>query len=337
MKIKSTADVFKMLHAYATSAALGLAIELGLFWKLGERPRRCDEIAKDLNIPINRCRYWLEILINLGLIEMNNGNYSVSESASTAILSSLSQDAWRNMANESRDSYPYLNNLIEYVHEPQSALTAQGIESKSCFQQIKENPERARQFTLMLYELHQSLGKNLVENLNMGNVKRLMDLGGGSGIISNALLCRNPEVTSIIVDIENVCNAGQNILKDYDAADRIKYHPADFLTDDLPKEFDMILECDVCVYDKALFHKLKRCLNPSGRLVIVDQFAKKRGEMPLGRPIAWGFIRSLADPDYFFPTSWDVEELLIQTGYQILAEIELQDNWLVIDSNVPFS
>ncbi len=337
MKIKSTADVFNMLQAYAPSAALGLAIELGLFWKLRERPHRCDEIAKVLNIPINRCRYWLEILINLDLLEINNGNYSVSESASTAILSTLSQDAWRNMANESRDSYPYLNNLIEYIHEPQSALTAQGIESKSYFQQIRENPERARQFTLMLYELHQSLGKYVMENLNMGNVKRLMDLGGGSGIISNALLRRNPDAISIIVDIENVCNAGKGILKDYDAADRIKYHPADFLTDDLPKGFDMILECDVCVYDEALFHKLKGCLNPSGRLVIVDQFAKKKGEMPLGRPIAWGFIRSLADPDYYFPTSSDVEELLIQTGYQILAEIELQDNWLMIDSNVPSS
>jgi hypothetical protein len=120
MKIKSTADVFELLGAYVPSATLGLALELGLFWKLAERARTADEVAKDLNIPINRCRYWLDIMVNLDLLDTNGDIYLPSELASTAILSTLSQDAWRNIANESRDSYPCLNNLPEYIHEPGS-------------------------------------------------------------------------------------------------------------------------------------------------------------------------------------------------------------------------
>jgi cyclopropane fatty-acyl-phospholipid synthase-like methyltransferase len=337
MKIKSTADVFELLGAYVPSATLGLALELGLFWKLAERARTADEVAKDLNIPINRCRYWLDIMVNLDLLDTNGDIYLPSELASTAILSTLSQDAWRNIANESRDSYPCLNNLPEYIHEPGSALAAQGTEQKNYFQRLKEDPERALRFTRMLNELHKPLANNLMEALDMGNVKRLMDLGGGSGIMSNALLSRNPDVTSVIVDIENVCIAGKDIVRGYATADRISYYPADFLTDDLPEGFDMILECDVCIYEEALFRKLQGCLNPGGRLVIVDQFAAEKGGIPPGRPLAWGFIGSLADPDFSFPTSSDIKELLAQTGYQIHGETKLPDHWLMINTIVPSS
>jgi SAM-dependent methyltransferase len=288
-----------------------------------------------LSIPLNRCRYWLDILVNLDLLEINGSTYSLSESASIAILSTLSQDAWRNIANESLDSYPYLTNLAKYIHEPGSALAARGIEHKDYAQQIKENPERARRFTKMLYELHQPLANDLADTLDMENVKRFMDLGGGSGIMSNALLNRYPDITSVIVDVENVCNAGKDILKGDPSTDRISYYPADFLKEGLPEAFDMILECDVCVYDEALFRKLQKCLNPGGRLVIVDQFATEKGKVPPGRPLSWGFIGSLTDPDFSFPTPSDVKDLLAQTGYQILAETELPDHWLIIDAIVP--
>jgi cyclopropane fatty-acyl-phospholipid synthase-like methyltransferase len=172
----------------------------------------------------------------------------------------------------------------------------------------------------MLNELHKPLANNLMEALDMGNVKRLMDLGGGSGIMSNALLSRNPDVTSVIVDIENVCIAGKDIVRGYATADRISYYPADFLTD-----------------DQALFRKLQGCLNPGGRLVIVDQFAAEKGGIPPGRPLAWGFIGSLADPDFSFPTSSDIKELLAQTGYQIHGETKLPDHWLMINTIVPSS
>lgn len=36
-------------------------------------------------------------------------------------------------------------------------------------------------------------------------MRRLMDLSGGSGVVSQALLQRHPELTAAVVDIANVC------------------------------------------------------------------------------------------------------------------------------------
>ena len=62
MKPTTTDDVFDLLDAYVTSAALGAAMESGLFWLLKEQPLDVAGVARALGIPINRCRYWLQIL-----------------------------------------------------------------------------------------------------------------------------------------------------------------------------------------------------------------------------------------------------------------------------------
>jgi SAM-dependent methyltransferase len=332
MKIKSASDVFELLGAYVPSAVLGSSLELGLFWKLAEKPMTADALSSELNIPLNRCRYWLGILLNLDLLQLDNGQYSVSEAASASILSTFSQDAWHNIASQSADSYPYLKNLSTAIHEPGDSLAAQGMDRKSYFQYLKEDPERAKKFTRMLYDFHQPLAGNLSEAINMDGVQRMMDLGGGSGIMSNAILKRSPEVLSTLVDIKNVCQAGKEIVSEFSTADRISYFPADFMAEELPKGFDLILECDVCVYTADLFKKLKASLNPGGRLVIVDQFAPESGAVPPGRPLAWGFIGSLEDPDFAFPTAAEVTDLLLKAGFQIRSETQLPDNWLLIDS-----
>ena len=73
-----------------------------------------------------------------------------------------------------------------------------------------EDPERARRFTRMLYELHHALADELAGCLDMSDVDRVMDLGGGSGVLSMALLRRNPHLTAMVVDVANVCAVGRS-------------------------------------------------------------------------------------------------------------------------------
>jgi hypothetical protein len=50
---------------------------------------------------------------------------------------------------------------------------------------------------------------------------------------------------------------------------------ADLLQDDLPIGFDMVLLCDVGLFDEVLFRKIYDALNLDGRLVVVDKFAPR--------------------------------------------------------------
>jgi len=61
---------------------------------------------------------------------------------------------------------------------------------------MKVDPDRAREFTRMLYEVHQYLGNELATLLDLTNVRRLMDVGGGSGVVTMALLQKYPDLTA---------------------------------------------------------------------------------------------------------------------------------------------
>ena len=61
-------DILALLDAGAVSASVGAALELGLFWLLGDQPQPIDAIAQKLGIPPARCSYWLQILAQAGLV-----------------------------------------------------------------------------------------------------------------------------------------------------------------------------------------------------------------------------------------------------------------------------
>jgi ubiquinone/menaquinone biosynthesis C-methylase UbiE len=319
MKLITTDDVFDCLSAYVASAALGTAIELGLFWLLAEQPLDAPGVAQALNIPIKRCQYWLQLLHSVGLIEQVSAGYAPSSVARIAILDTFSQESWAYLAQEERERFPSFCDLALHIREPGSIRTAQGLATLNYVEKMANDPERAHRFTRMLYELHQPMANRLTELLDMTSVHRLMDLGGGSGVVSLALLRRHPHLTSTVVDIENVCIAGREIAVENSLADRITYHAADFVHDELPGGYDMVLHCDVGVYSEALFHKFWAVLNQGGRLVIVDHFAPAENIVSPAR-LYWTFQDSLADPDLEVMTAAKLQNQLMQAGFRLLSE-----------------
>ena len=319
VKLTTTNDVSGCLSAYVDSAALGTALELGLFWMLAEQPLDAASVAQALTIPVRRCQYWLQLLHSMGLIDQVPAGYAPSALAHSAILDTYSQESWAFLAQEDREKFPSVCDLALRIQEPGSIRTAQGLTTLSYVEKLANDPERARRFTRMLYELHQPLANRLAELLDMTDVNQLMDVGGGSGVVSLALLRRHPGLSATVVDIEHVCSAGREIAQEDSLADRITYFAADFAHDELPGAYDMVLKCDVSVYGQALFHKLWAALNQGGRLVIVDHFAPAENVVSPAR-LYWTFQDSLADPDIDVITVARLQMQLTKAGFSLLSE-----------------
>ena len=236
-----------------------------------------------------------------------------------AILEAYGRDTWKLLAGEARDRIPGLRNLSTSMRESGSAWDTLGLTARMYLVEMETDPEVARRFTRMLYEIHRPLAQELADFLDLGGVQRLLDLGGGSGVISLALLEKHPELNATVVDLANVCEAGREIAAERSLAERITYHPADFLQDDLPTGFDLALECDVNVFSEALFRKVRGSLRPGGRFVILDEFGPSEVIAPPSR-LHWAFEGSMVDPDFSFPTDTTVESYLEKAGFEILSK-----------------
>jgi predicted O-methyltransferase YrrM len=322
MKPTTPDAVLDLLDASFASAALGAAMELGLFWLLEKQPMDEKEVARELGIPPVRCGYWLQLLTGTGFIDRSPQGYEPSPAARSAILDVYSQDSWALLADEARRRLPGLCDLPLHIRNPRSAWEALGLTPSEYVDEMAGDAERARRFTRMLYEIHQPLADKLAAILELSGVNRLMDLGGGSGVVSMALANRYPELSITVVDIANVCTAGRQIAAENGLMDRITYYPADFIRDNLPCGFDVVMECDVNIYSKELFEKVRDSLNPDGRFVIADKIAPVEGIAPPSR-LHWAFESSMMNPEFTFPTRGQIHSLLGQAGFRILSETSL--------------
>ncbi len=339
MKPATTDDVLDLIDGYVTSAALGAALELGLFWLLAEQPLDADGVAEVLQIPKNRCQYWLQILDSTGLIGQSFQGYEPTSTARTAILEAYSHETWAFLAREAREQYPGVINLATSIQEVGSAWAIQKLTPPNYFAQISVDPERALSFTRMLYEIHQPLADELAIALDLRNVKKLMDLGGGSGVVSLALLQQNPDLNVVVVDIPSVCAAGREIAKENSMEGMLTYHEANFLHNDLPSGFDMFLACDVGGYREEILDLAKSVLVDGGRVVLVEQYATTPGVAPLSH-MYWAFLDSMDDPDFVMLTSDEVQTRIQAAGFRIRSMCTLPGrevkrwtgDWIMIEA-----
>jgi predicted TPR repeat methyltransferase len=306
--------VLHTLDGFLASASLATAFELELFWILDKHSLSVGAVADELDLPRQRAAYWLQYLTILGYLEGDPDGYQVSQETRASILETYSQETWSLLAQEAREKYSLVRWMPSHFQAPGSFETLLEQPLANYIEQMNEDPERAERFTRMLYEIHQDLAEALAGKLNLKGVDRMMDLGGGSGVISSALLRANSELQAVVIDIPNVCRVAEQLAVEAGLSDRLTFRPSNFLEDPLPGNFDLILECDVGVYELDLFRKLKRSLNDSGRLIIVDQFQEHKDRAPDSR-IVWAVEGSLLNPRFTYRRISDLVGMLGQAGF----------------------
>jgi len=333
-KLTTKDDVLNLLTTSVSSIALGAAIETGLLEMLAENSMSGEEVSRLMNIPGKRGHYWLQMLTELGILELGTQGYTPSALAHSSILDveDFRKLRLQHNAIDERERMAGVCNFASYVSEPSIWKAQDLIEPKGYVEKMNDDPERAYSFTHLLYNVHQNLGDELVEYLDLTDVHNMLDIGGGSGVEAMALARKFSELNITTVDIENVCAIGCKLVEENQLSDRIKFYSADFLTDELPKGFDFVLHCDVGVYGVEQFKKLWTSLKQEGRMAVIFHFPLLENSAPV-QFLEWAFLDSLKDPEFGFPTVIELREQLALAGFQPLSgKHTLSDGRIVIQA-----
>lgn len=253
-------------------------------------------------------------------------------STSWLLSGAFSAETWMHLAEEERYRYPFGVDLSEHMRHPLSVWAGQNRMPHDYLLSIAEDAGFAWRFTHMLYELHLSLADAVAAKLNLRGVERIMDLGGGSGVMSLAILREYPTLMAVVIDHPHVCAAGRAIAAGRPEGARLKFLPGDFTRDDLPVGYDLALECDVGVYSEAIFRRVWSALNPGGRLVIIDEFptSLRDDDAPQRR---YAFYRAMTDfpvADHMRVSIVQVQAMLARAGFKLSVERSLPDGMVII-------
>jgi ubiquinone/menaquinone biosynthesis C-methylase UbiE len=316
-KVASKEDISNLISASTYSMALGAAIETRLIQMLADKPMSGDEISRAMNIPRKRGYYWLQMLAEFGILELESNKYAPTSLTCSVLLDPGRMERWKHIVIDEREHLAGVCNMAAHISDV-SIWKAQGMaEPKGYVEKMSDEPDRARVFTRLLYNFYQDSRNTFAEFLDMTGVERMMDVGGGPGGVSMALVRRYPTLKSVVVDVENVCITGREIVEENQLSDRITFHAANFATDELPKGFDVILHCDIGVFGEDLFRKLRSSLKPGGWIAVIFQFSHSENTAPAPY-LKWAFLDSLKDPAFGFPTVHQIQAQLVAAGFRLL-------------------
>ena len=308
-------EVLYLLDQPLEGAAVGAALELGLFWLLDSEALDSPAVGRALAIPEARCAAWLRFLESIGVVEQSGSLWHLSALARDCLIGSYSAATWQLLAEEARERLELASDLPRALRAPPDATPA----TAGYVGRMAVDSDRARRFTRMLLEIHRGLASEVAGTLDLSGVRRLMDLGGGSGVVAMSLARRWPDLRVTVVDIANVCAAGREIVTEAGLADRVDFHAADFMQDGLPSGFGAVLECDVAVYSEPLFCRVRDALKPGGRFIVLDDFEPEGGTSDRAR-LGWSVVRTLTDANWSPKTVASTRAMLVRAGLVDVTE-----------------
>ncbi len=173
----SPQDVIDWLQAYAASAAVGAALELGLPWLLAAAPMEAGEVSRALGVPRGRCHRWLQVLERTGLLERQPGGWALSAGARRAILDSYGRESWALLAAEERERFPAVLDLAPRLTLPEAAPpTRRAGRRTTCsrWSTIPSGPGSSPGCSMSCTGIWP---RRWPETLDVGGAGRLLDLG----------------------------------------------------------------------------------------------------------------------------------------------------------------
>jgi len=293
----SDRPVYDIYIANRASAALAVAVRLGVFQILAERPLTLHGLCGELHLERRPIDALLTVLVSLGLLRREGEGFGGPLGGDGGPRYVLTQIARDHLLPESPF---YLGGLIDIENEhfvtPMALMEAMGRNKPQAYgdrdpwQTMLEDPEAAVSFTRAMHSISVRPAFGLAAAFEFANVRNLLDVGGGSGILAVAAAVRNPSLRATVLDLPPVIEVAREVIWDFGVADRVGVVASDMFKDPLPSGHDAILLSQI-LHDwppqaaRLLLRKVLDVLTPGGRVLIHEKLLNDRRDGPLANAL----------------------------------------------------
>jgi len=284
--------IFEHFRGSYGSELLAVAVaHLGVFDHVGDDAVSFNELRQRIGLAERPAVVLITALRAMGLLATND---SGDLTATPMARDHLTGDAYFSVADYVglAAQAPGVMEMLERLtsNKPAGADTDEGAAFiyKDGMDSAMEAEASARHLTLALAGRAKNVAPVLADVAPMDGVDTLVDLGGGTGIYSIALLQRHPALRAIVMDRPEVLKVAAEFAEQYGVSDRLALHPGDMFTTDVP-ECDAVLLSNI-LHDwdvpecNTLVARCVESLAPGGQLLIHDVFLNDELDGPL--PIA---------------------------------------------------
>ncbi|HYW43150.1 MAG TPA: methyltransferase [Bryobacteraceae bacterium] len=254
-------DLNDSIRGFQESRAVLTALELDLFTAVGEGAAAL-EVAARLHTDPRATAMLLNALASMRLLVKREGVFHNSPAAA------------RYFTAGSRDNArPALLHTAHLWHR-WSTLTS-CVRAGAAVARDERVEDWTEAFIAAMHRNASERGPLVVRAVGAASVRRMLDVGGGSGAYSIAFAQANSALRADILDLAAVEPIAQRHIQAAGVADRVKVRAGDLRSDRLGEAYDLVFLSAICHMlspeeNLDLFGRCREALAPGGRVVIQD-------------------------------------------------------------------
>jgi (2Fe-2S) ferredoxin/predicted O-methyltransferase YrrM len=257
-------DLERAIRGYQEARIILTAVELDLFTIAGSGAH-ADDVAKRAGSDPRATTMLLDALVALGLFAKDDGVYSAAPVAAR-YLSATGRDDARMALRHNTSLWQRWAKLTEVVKNGKPA-------------QYTEMADRDDDWTqAFIAAMHRNASMRapmVVDAVDASGVRRMLDVGGGSGAYAIAFAKANDALHAEVFDLPPVLPIAEQHIREAGVGSRVTTRAGDLRTDAFGSGYDLVFVSAICHMlsaeeNRDLFRRALAALAPGGRLVIQD-------------------------------------------------------------------
>lgn len=316
-------DINLLSRSFQKSRVFLTGFELGIFTVLGEDEKSPNQVAKEIKADLRATDRLLNALCVTGAIKKKNGMFCNSEAAKEYLVKGKPE--YQAGIMHSVNLWDSWTNLTESVKTGSS---------------VKINPVAERDdkwFKPFIAAMHNRAfteAPSLVEQINLEGVKKVLDVGGGSGAYSMAFVKAGDNIHSTVFDLPNVVTMTEKYIQNEGLEKKIDTVSGDYHKDEFPTGYDLVFLSAIIHINSPeqnieLIKKSSRALNSGGKIIISDFIMDDdRIHPPFGAFFALNMLVNTDSGDTY--TESEVKDWLEQAGLTFVERKETRSTGLII-------
>ncbi len=258
-------EILNVVRAFQPACVLTAAAELDIFSVLCKKPMTAKSLAGKLNSDIRATTILLDALAALGLLAKKSDKFSVP----AEVAEILTETGPGNILPAVRHLGNCLRRWSQLAHVTRTGKPAERQPS------IRGENADLVAFIGAMDNFSAPIVGQVIDCLGPLTFRRLLDIGGGPGTWTIALLRAAPSARATLFDLPEVIPLARQHIADAGLSDRVNLVSGDFYGDDLPAGADFawlsgIAHQNSRRQNRALFAKIYAALQRDGVLVIRD-------------------------------------------------------------------
>jgi (2Fe-2S) ferredoxin/precorrin-6B methylase 2 len=254
----------QQVQGFRESRIILTAIELDVFSHVGGGASAVQAAERIGSAP-RSTEMLLNALAAIGLLEKDAGVFRNTPLAARYLAADSPDD--------SRQSLRHTVNLWDRWSTLTDSVRAGTRVAPSVTRGQDDDARRA--FIGAMHKNASGRAGQVVAAVGTAGVRRLLDVGGGSGAYSIAFVRAEPGLTATVFDLPEVLPLTEEYVARAGVADRVRFTPGDMHEDDFGAGYDMVLLSAICHMNspqenRKLFAKCRDALASGGRIVVQD-------------------------------------------------------------------